>query len=93
MEFEQYQKENDKITDKNQKDYERELVESLIITRNNLYVATKNYEYAEDELIDYYLYKIKAEKAKYNYLLKKAKKNGIILDFIKDINFDDTKVV
>ena len=93
MDFEQYKKENDKITDKNQKDYERDLVESLISTRNNLYVATKNYEYAEDELIDYYLYKIKAEKAKYNYLLKKAKKNGIILDFVRDINFDDIKVV
>lgn len=92
MKFEQYSREST-ITEKNQKDYEKDLVKSIIITRNNLEVANRNYEYAEDELIDYYLYKIKAEKAKYNYLLKKAKQNGIILDFIRDLDIEDTKVV
>lgn len=92
MKFEQYSRENT-ITEKNQKDYEKDLVRSIIVTRNNLEVANRNYEYAEDELIDYYLYKIKAEKAKYNYLVRKAKQNGIILDFIRDLDIEDTKVV
>lgn len=89
MMYEEYIREN-KIAEKKQKEYEQELVKSILITKNKLEVASKNYEYAEDELIDYYLYKIKAEKAKYNYLLRKAKQNGIILDFIQD---EETKVV
>ena len=92
MSYEKYVRENE-ILDKNQKEYEKELVQSILVTRNNLDVANKNYEYAEEELIDYYLYKIKAEKAKYNYLLRKAKQNGIIIDFLKDYNITDTKVV
>lgn len=92
MEYEKYTKES-RLTEKNQNEYEKDLVRSIIITKNKLDVANKNYEYAEDELIDYYLYKIKAEKAKFNYLLKKAKQSGIILDFIKDLDFEDIKVV
>ena len=92
MNYEQYTKET-RLTEKNQREYEKDLVKSIIITKNKLDVANKNYEYAEDELIDYYLYKIKAEKAKFNYLLKKAKQSGIILDFIKDLDFEDIKVV
>lgn len=92
MEYEKYIKET-RLTEKKQNEYEKDLVRSIIITKNKLDVANKNYEYAEDELIDYYLYKIKAEKAKFNYLLKKAKQSGIILDFIKDLDFEDIKVV
>lgn len=92
MEYEKYTKES-RLTEKNQNEYEKDLVRSIIITKNKLDVANKNYEYAEDDLIDYYLYKIKAEKAKFNYLLKKAKQSGIILDFIKDLDFEDIKVV
>ena len=92
MNYEQYTKET-RLTEKNQKEYEKDLVKSIIITKNKLDFANKNYEYAEDELIDYYLYKIKAEKAKYNYLLKKAKQNGILLDFLKDLDYEDIKVV
>lgn len=92
MEYEKYTKES-RLTERNQNEYEKDLVRSIIITKNKLDVANKNYEYAEDELIDYYLYKIKAEKAKFNYLLKKAKQNGIILDFIKDLDLEDIKVV
>lgn len=92
MDYEKYTKES-RLIEKNQKEYEKDLVKNILITRNKLDVANKNYEYAEDELIDYYLYKIKAEKAKFNYLLKKAKQSGIILDFIKDLDVEDIKVV
>ena len=33
-----------------------------------------NFEYAQEDLIDYYTYQIKANRAKINYLLKAAKK-------------------
>ncbi len=85
--------EDENLLKKSQKDYESEIVSSIIETQNKLIIANKNYEYAEDELIDYYLYNIKAEKAKFNYLLRKAKKNGIILDFVNDVRFKDIKVV
>lgn len=54
----------------------------------------KNYEFAEGELIDYYLYQIKANQAKLNYLIKKSKANGITIDRIKqielkNINYND----
>lgn len=62
-----------------------ELIKSIIKTKNDLANSNKNYEYAEGELIDYYLYEIKANQAKLNYLLKKAKKSGIILDRINEI--------
>lgn len=32
-----------------------------------------NLKFAEGDLIDYYIYQIKAEEAKYDYLIKKAK--------------------
>lgn len=85
--------EDENLLKKSQKDYESEIVSSIIETQNKLIIANRNYEYAEDELIDYYLYNIKAEKAKFNYLLRKAKKNGIILDFVNDVRFKDIKVV
>ena len=48
-------------------------------------MANRNYEYAEGELIDYYLYEIKALKSKLNYLLGKAKKNALIVDRIQQL--------
>ena len=46
--------------------------------------ATKNFEYAEEGLIDYYSYQIKANQAKINYLLKKIKRRGLIIDNIQE---------
>ena len=36
-----------------------------------------NLQYADSDLIDYYTYQIKAEEAKYNYLIKQAKKKKL----------------
>ena len=47
-------------------------------------------------MIDYYLYEIKANQSKLNYLIKKSKKNGIELDRIEKlqlINLDENQVV
>ena len=56
-------------------DYERreELLNSIKTVKNNLMSSYNNMEYAEGELIDYYVYKIKAEEAQYAYLIKKIK--------------------
>ena len=48
----------------------------------------KNYEYAEQDQVDYYLYQIKANKAKLDYLIKKAKENKIELNNIDKIKFE-----
>ena len=64
---------------------ELELIKSVIKTKINLKDANKNFEYADGDLIDYYAYKIKAEQAKLDYLIKKVKKAGIALDMINEI--------
>lgn len=50
-----------------------DLMTCIIKTREDLITANNNYEFADGDLIDYYLYQIKATQSKYNYLLKKAK--------------------
>lgn len=84
MIYEEYSKEH-KIKEKTEEQLNTELIKSIIKTKKDLENANKNYEYADGELIDYYLYQIKANQSKLNYLLKKAKKNGIILDRIQEI--------
>ena len=83
MANEYYIKDNP-ITDKNDKEQNIELIQSLMKTKNDLDIATKNYEYAEAELIDYYTYQIKANQAKIDYLIKRIKKKGIILDIVNE---------
>ena len=84
-----------KIKEKSKEELNVILVQSIIKTNNELINARKNYEFAEGELIDYYLYQIKANQAKLNYLIKKSKANGITIDRIKqielkNINYNDT---
>jgi len=57
-----------------------ELIKSIITTNKELRIAIQNFEQAEDELIDYYSYQIKANKAKMNYLIREVKQNGVVLD-------------
>ena len=83
-----------KIKEKSKEELNVILVQSIIKTNNELINAIKNYEFAEGELIDYYLYQIKANQAKLNYLIKKSKANGITIDRIKqielkNINYND----
>ena len=44
------------IKDKSKKEMNRMLVQSIINTNSNIEAAQKNYEFAEGEMIDYYLY-------------------------------------
>ena len=92
---EEYVKES-KIKDKNKKEMNRMLVQSIINTNSNIESAQKNYEFAEGEMIDYYLYTIKANQSKLNYLIKKSKKDGVELSRIEKLQvlkFDENQVV
>ena len=50
-----------------------ELMKSIIDANRELKLAIKNFESAEAELIDYYSYQIKANKAKLDYLIREVK--------------------
>lgn len=92
---EEYVKEKN-IIDKSKKEMNKMLVQNIINTSAIIDAAQKNYEFAEGEMIDYYLYEIKANQSKLNYLIKKSKKNGIELNRIEKLelmNFDENQVV
>ena len=86
MQNEIYIREN-KIIEKNEIEKEIELIRTIIITREELKAANNNFEYAKEDLVDYYTYQIKANQAKLNYLIKIAKSKGIEVDMINDIKF------
>lgn len=74
MFYEKYVKETSLDT-KNKQNPNIELMNCIIKTREDLINANNNFEFADGDLIDYYLYQIKATQSKYNYLLKKAKQS------------------
>lgn len=82
---EEYRKET-KIIEKTEEEKEIELIISIIKAKKELEIASLNFEYAQEDLIDYYTYQIKATRAKLDYLVKKAKKRGIALDMIQQID-------
>ena len=83
---EEYIKER-RIIEKTEIEKEIELIKSIISTREELKINNKNFEYAQDDLIDYYTYQIKANQAKLDYLIKIAKAKGIQVDMIRDKKF------
>lgn len=86
MENDGYVKE-EKIKEKTEMDKERELIRTIIKTREDLKKLNQNFEYAQDDLIDYYAYQIKACQAKLDYLIKLAKTKGIQVDMVNDMKF------
>jgi len=74
---------------------EIELVKSILNTKRDLVVSNKNFESAEGELVDYYSYQIKANKAKLDYLIKQVKTKGIVLDMINNIQIglEEMKII
>ena len=73
------------IKGKTDKEKEIELMRTIIETKEMLKVARSNFEYAEDDLIDYYTYQIKANQAKLDYLIKIAKRKGIVLNRVNEL--------
>ena len=80
-------KKEEKIIEKNELKREIELINAIIKTREELKFANINYEFVENELIDYYIYQIKANQAKLDYLLKIAKAKGIVVDRVRELEF------
>lgn len=76
---------NKMIKGKTEKEREIELMQNIIETKEKLQNARKNFEYAEDGMIDYYIYRIKANQSKLDYLIKLAKKKGVILSRDKEV--------
>lgn len=72
--------EKQKIVEKTEKDREKELLLSILRTKQELTQNIKNFEFAEGDLVDYYTYQMKATQSKLDYLLKKAKQRGLVLE-------------
>ncbi len=75
------------IENMEEKEREVELIKNIIKTRRELKNVDRNFEYAQDDLVDYYIYEMKANQAKLNYLIKMAKMKGITVDMINDIKY------
>lgn len=74
-----------KIVDKSDIEKEIELIRSIIKANEEISAANRNFEFAEEELVDYYTYQIKANQSKLDYLIKQAKTKGITNDMINQI--------
>lgn len=70
-------------------DKEVELIRNIIETREELKNDNRNFELAEMDLVDYYIYHIKANQAKLDYLIKLAKANGITMDRINQLKYEN----
>ena len=73
------------IKGKTDKEKEIELMQTIIETKEMLKLAISNFEYAEEDLIDYYTYQIKAHQSKLDYLIKIAKRKGIVLSRVNEL--------
>lgn len=74
-----------KIIEKTDKERREELVKSIISAREELNQLNRNFEYADNDMIDYYTYQLKANQSKLDYLIKFAKNKGISLDMAESI--------
>ena len=66
-----------KIIELSEFEKDSELLKNINLVKIALNNMHKKIEFEEGELIDYYAYKIKAEEAKYGYLIKKTKKRKL----------------
>ena len=78
----------EKIIERTEIEKENELIKVIIKTREELKNLNKNFEYAKDDLVDYYTYQIKANQAKLDYLIKIAKTKGLQVDMICNKQFE-----
>lgn len=84
---EEFVKEN-QILERTELEKEDELIRNIVRTKRELKTANINFEFADYQLVDYYVYQIKANQAKLDYLIKLAKAKGIKLDVVNGIRFE-----
>ena len=82
-----------KIKELTAKDKDEDIIKNVIKAKAELECAINNFEYAENDLIDYFSYQIKANQAKLDYLLKKAKRRGILFSMIEEIEMKTKKAM
>lgn len=71
------------IIQRSEEDEKKEILRNIINTRAALTNANRNFEFANtNELIDYYIFKIKAMQSQLDSLIKLAKEKGIELNKI-----------
>lgn len=85
--MQEFYKKEELMIERTNLDNDKELICHIIKTRKELDFANRNYEFADADLIDYYIYQIKANQAKLDYLIKMAKVKGLNVNFIKDIEY------
>ena len=85
--MQEFYESEDLIVERTELEKEAELIKNIIKTRKELDFANKNYEFADSDLIDYYIYQMKANQAKLDYLIKMAKVKGLNVNFIKDMEY------
>lgn len=78
------------IVDKTESEKNQELMDTILQTKKVINEANINYEMAEGKLIDYFLYKIKSEQARLDYLIAKAKSIGISVDVGEQLNIKNS---
>ena len=79
MEFDYIKEE--KIKELSDEERNMELLINIVETRENLKKAHKNFEFADtNDLIDYYIYRIKSIQAQLDSLIKLAKVRGIEME-------------
>lgn len=78
----------------NEKELNKMILQNIIRTKKELTRIQNNYEFAEAELIDYYLYQMKAVQAKLDYLIKKSKNNDLEITELTEVeNASEFKIV
>ena len=80
-----YEKEYE-IIDKSEEEKNKEIMKTILHTNKVIRDANINYEMAEGKLIDYFLYTMKAEQARLDYLITRAKKMGISVEPGEQLN-------
>ncbi len=91
--MQEYQKEKE-VWERNEKEKEMQLINSIVKTKKDLNRAHTNFEFAEEELIDYYTYEIKATQSKLDYLIRLAKSKKIAINRIEQFeNIENDEAV
>ena len=74
------------LVEKNEIEKEEEIIANIIKVKKDLEVARRNFEYAKSrDLVDYYIYQIKANQSKLDYLIKLAKAKGLFVNILNEV--------
>ena len=74
------------LVEKSEVQKEEELIRNIVMAKRDLEFARRNFEYAKsNDLVDYYIYQIKANQAKIDYLIKLAKAKGLFVNIINEV--------